>query len=261
MTGGSRTFPRACAVTVPGAEGPEAAAAEWTQQQRRRLSAAAGAQVLIHVPDQDRFSRASAAVHRLALETGVSTQTWKGFHSGTWPGGIVLALSPDLKHLHTLDDHPRTLALAVVADQHQVNLWAAAKQATILGGLKARTYQPPIDLVVAAAISDRRPQQDHQKLMGAQGRRHCAQALHILQAHGYRLDPDQIYTEALRQGWLGHHALQLHQLVEAINTGKQIGQKGHPSTPTVHAWRQQAAAIHLRSLSATTPREGQQDSP
>ena len=94
-------FPRAYGKTVPGADGPEAAVAAWVQRQRQRQllrgAAGAGADVLIYAPDQARLSQA-AAVHRLALEPAMSTRTWRTFHSGTWCGGIVLALSPDSQH-------------------------------------------------------------------------------------------------------------------------------------------------------------------
>ena len=242
MTAGHRVVPCAYSVAVPGAEGPEAAAAAWVARQRQRLGS--GVEVLVWAPDRAQLSEAAAAVHRLTLEPQVRTSTWTPFRRETWRGGIVLALSPDLHQLHTLDDHPGTLAIAVVApDHHALRLWATARAATPLSRPGPQQVVLPVDLVVAAAISNLLAAGDPRQQMNAAARRRCVQTLRVLAEHGYRLHPDRIYVEAVRQGWSAHNAHQLQQLTEDLQTGARRVWVGHHPDPrgAIRAWRQQAA--------------------
>jgi len=216
-------------------------AVHWVATQH----AAVGGQVLLLYPT----ARQRGDHHYLdVLEgaPGVVTTTWRSMLRAGWSGGPVLAAWPDSQHLSEIADDRRTRSLCVLTwNMTEVAPWASAVGAEVLGG---NEHSLPVSGIGEAVV--RRAMRSVTGLVnmnntlkgGGHEKDVAAGALLILKAHGHKIDPTELYTWAVGNGWPARRAEELRDLATQIASGSRPRvRRGMFRTDVYERWSESAA--------------------
>lgn len=232
-----RDIPRA--IVAHKADDPLAheRAVQWILAHCQRL----GGHPLLYVPGKNNFRDEPVLV---TLSKRVTVATWKTLNNARWGGGPVLAAWPTEKHLVDIDGDRRTSALCVLSwAPNDTAAWASAHQPEQLSpGASAAAPATIADPVIVEGMKTLTLLVNHaNNLAGSMDRRDAVNVLLTLHEAGYPLEPAQLYTWALANGWPAGGATRLKELAVQIVGGRRPrADRGALRPDILEVWRQDA---------------------
>jgi hypothetical protein len=172
-------------------------------------------------------------------KTGVPIGTVGGRRSKytARPQGIVIAWCLhldevlEIEHWHDID------GMVLVRAFDSLSPWITAHGAEHLGGHVIDAVPEASPAIKAAVEGITWEATRNQGLVDSRERSDAVQALTYLRNQGHRLMPEQLTTEAIRNGWGGKGPLELAEIAKQLNAGKQLRyQKGRVSPQRLADW-------------------------
>lgn len=173
------------------------------------------------------------------LKSGVSIGTVGGRRSryAGHPQGVVIAWCLNLDEVLEIE-HRYDIEGIVLVRAHKFHApWITAHEAEHLGGQVVAPISEASTAIKAAVEGISWEATRNQGLVDSRERSDAVQTLTYLHNHGHRLVPDQLVTEAIRNGWGGQGPLDLAEIAKQLNAGKQLRyQKGRIRPERLAEW-------------------------
>lgn len=210
------------AITCNGAKYPEesrSSALQWAARQVKKL----GGKPLVYVPSKgvlSEYDALSDAIRRYSF----STQTFKQYAPTGWPGGPVIALAPDAKHLFKIDSEPQSTALCVIPWlEEDTRAWELLHDPERLEGADDKPDPIRLDRITASAMRSLTITVNmNNDLAGAFDHDEAVNTLNVLHDNGYPIPGPDLYVWALSHGWGEPGAARLKEMAEKLNTGHRL---------------------------------------
>ena len=217
------------AVTAEQADG---LAAKWVLERKAQL----GGTILVYLPTK-RVADSHPILGGLIRQRAAVEATWKTMMGTGWSGGPVIAAWPDRTHLADIAKDRRTRALCVLGwNEKDTEGWARAVSPEVLAGKESfATVNLADPIVVAALTTLTHLVNQNNALTDPTDKDIAVTILRELRKQGHRLDPDDIYSWALAQGWNDRGAERLRQLIVDMNAGKRPRASGNPLRPDIYS--------------------------
>ncbi|MGY0388274.1 hypothetical protein ACWZJV_15000 [Nocardioides sp. WG-D5] len=158
------------------------------------------------------------------LKSGVSIGTVGGRRSkyAGRPQGIVIAWCLNLDEILEIEHRYDVDGVVLVRGHKSHAPWITAHGAEHLGGQIVAAV-PEASAAIKAAISGISWEAiRNQGLADSRERSDAVQTLTYLRDRGHRLVPEQLVTEAIRNGWGGQGPLDLADIAKKLNAGKRL---------------------------------------
>ena len=137
----------------------------------------------------------------------------------------------EIEHRHDIDG----MVLVRALDSHSP--WITAHRAEHLGGQVIDAVPESSAAIKAAVAGITWEATRSQGLVDSRERSDAVQTLTYLRNHGHRLAPEQLATEAIRNGWGGQGPMELAEIAKRLNAGKQLRyQKGRINSQRLADW-------------------------
>ena len=161
-------------------------------------------------------------LERKGIPLGVASNRRSRFTAR--PHGVTVALRLDLDEILELENRNRAELSAVVAVHPSTRLrpWITAHDAECIDGeaLAPIPETPPAIRAIVNGLSGIAVL--NQGLVDRRERYAAIQALTFFHVRGHTLDPDQLITEAIRNGWPGDAPVEFAGLARRVNAGQQL---------------------------------------
>jgi hypothetical protein len=152
------------------------------------------------------------------------------------PRGIVIGWCLNLDEVLGIERHddPAGIVLVRAHDQHAP--WITAGRAEHVGGEVVAPVEEASAAIKAMVNGISMLAVLNQGLIDSRERSAAVQALTYFHQHGHRLDPRQLTTEALRNGWPDDSPIRFADLARDINAGKRLRYEQRLRREVVEQW-------------------------
>lgn len=153
------------------------------------------------------------------------------------PHGIVMAWCLSLAEVLEIEHRYDVDGMVLVRALKSHSPWITAHCAEHLGGEVIAPVSEASDAVKAAVSGITWEAIQSQGLVDSRERSDAVQALTYLHDHGHTLVPEQLTTEAIRNGWGGQGPLELAGIAKQLKAGERPRyQKGRISRQRLAEW-------------------------
>lgn len=153
------------------------------------------------------------------------------------PQGIVIAWCLHLEEVLEIEHRHDIDGMVLVRAFDSLAPWITAHGAEHLGGQVVDAVPEASAAIKAAVAGITWEATRNQGLVDSRERSDAVGTLTYLRSHGHRLVPEQLTTEAIRNGWGGQGPLELAEIAKQLNAGKQLRyQKGRISAQRLAEW-------------------------
>lgn len=152
------------------------------------------------------------------------------------PHGLTVAFGLNLGEILDIEQGNDLSALVAVRPPSSLRPWVTAHDALHLGGEIFDPVVEPPPSVRALVDGLTRMAVANQGLVDRRERWEVIQALTYFRHRGIPLDPTQLASEAIRNGWPDRSPIELADLARNINAGKQLRYRERLSPEAIAEW-------------------------
>lgn len=156
------------------------------------------------------------------------------------PHGFVVAWCLNLEEILEVEHRSKPSGVVAVQTPPSLRPWVTAHNVERVAGDVLDPVEASTPATKALVSGLTRMAVINQGLIDKRERSEAIEALTYFHRHGHRLDPRQLETEAIRNGWPGQAPIELARIAESINAGKKLRFQQRLSLETLAQWTRTA---------------------